>query len=249
MVNNCRVLVAKTGKIFFVKDIATNYHTQYGFITKADLKKKSGATIYSNTKDEFTIFEPSFLDYYRKMKRGPQIVPLKDIGIILSNVGIEKTWKVVDAGAGNGGVCLFLANLVKKVTTYEIRGDFANIVKKNIEFLGMKNITLKEKSIYEGIAEKNIDLITLDLPEPWLVIEHAAKALRVGGYLVSYSPSIPQTSDFNEKLKEFKAFQRMKVVEIIEREWDMQGRIQRPKTTPVGHSGFMTFARKIKPHK
>ena len=44
-----------------------------------DLKAKTGSKISSNTKKEFTIFNPYFIDLYRKIKRDAQIIPLKDI--------------------------------------------------------------------------------------------------------------------------------------------------------------------------
>ena len=42
-----------------------------------------------------------------------------------------------------------------------------------------------------------------------------------------------------------KNFIHLKTIEIIEREWDVQGRKVRPKSQPIGHSGFLTFVRKI----
>ena len=84
-----------------------------------------------------------------------------------------------------------MAHLCKEVITYEIRKDFINIVKTNIEFLGLDNIKIKNKNIYTGITEKNVDVVILDLPEPWQAINSAKKALKVGGFLVSYSPCFP----------------------------------------------------------
>jgi tRNA (adenine57-N1/adenine58-N1)-methyltransferase len=54
--------------------------------------------------------------------------------------------------------------------------------------LELKNLKVKKKSIYEGIEEKEVDIITLDLPEPWLAVGPAEAALKVGGFIVSYLP-------------------------------------------------------------
>jgi len=239
-----RILITKEGKRYFVKDISKDYHMEYGFISKADLKKKQGQ-VKTNTGTELGIFEPSFSDLYRKIKRGPQIIARKDIGLIMAETGIGKNSIILDSGAGSGALCCYLANYAKKVTAYEIREDFLNISKYNAEFLGLKNLTIKNKDIYQGIDEKNLDLITLDLPEPWNVVEHASKALKSGGYLVSYSPTIPQAMDFANAILERKDFAIIKTSEVIEREWEMEGRKVRPKSRMIGHTGFLTFARKI----
>ena len=39
---------------------------------------------------------------YRKMKRGPQVILPKDIGIIIVYSGIDKNSVCVDAGTGSG---------------------------------------------------------------------------------------------------------------------------------------------------
>ena len=96
----------------------------------------------SNTNKEFFIFAPAFIDLYRKIKRDAQIIPLKDIGLIIAETGINKESKVLDAGSGSGALACFLASISKEVVTYEIREDFIEIVKSNIEFLGLKNIKI-----------------------------------------------------------------------------------------------------------
>ncbi len=240
-----KILLTKQGKKFFVRDTENDFHTQYGFVKAKELKKKDGSKVKTNTKKELTIFNPSFIDVYKKIKRDAQIIPLKDIGLIIAETGIGKESKVIDAGSGSGALACFLAHLVKEVTTYEIREDFINIVKKNIELLDLKNIKIKKKDIYDGITEKNADLIVLDLPEPWKAIDSAKKALKVGGFLASYSPSVPQTMDFVNSINADKDFVHIKTSEIIEREWEVDGRKVRPKSQGIGHSGLISFCRKI----
>jgi len=240
-----KILMNREGKRFIVRDMSKDLHTQFGFFTKADFKKKSGSKLKSNTKHEFTLFEPYFIDLYKKIKRGAQIIPLKDIGLIVSETGVNNQSKVVDAGSGSGALACFLANFVKEVVSYEIRDDFIKIVKNNIEFLGLNNIKVKKKDIYEGISEKNVDLIVLDLPEPWKALESAKKSLKAGAFLVSYSPTIPQVMDFVNSVRANKNFAYLKTSEIIEREWDVDERKVRPRSQAIGHSGFMTFVRRI----
>src|SRR3989338_1813803 len=239
-----KVLINKQDK-FLVKDQDKDFHTEYGFFKKEDLKKKTGSNIISNTGKEFTVFNPYFIDLHRKIKRNAQIIPLKDIGLIIAETGVNSNSKVADAGSGSGALACFLANIAKEVATYEIREDFIEIVKHNIEFLQLKNIKIKNKNIYDGIDETNVDLVVLDLPEPWKAIEAAKKALKAGGFLVSYSPTIPQSADFVNEINSDKNFVHIKTSEIIEREWEIDGRKVRPRSQAIGHSGFISFARRI----
>ena len=242
-----KVLITREGKKFYVRNIDEDLHTQYGFVSKSDLKKtKDGDLLQSNTKKDFFIFDPAFIDAYRKIKRDAQIIPLKDIGLIIAETGINKSSRILDAGSGSGALACFLAGIAKEVFTYEIREDFIEIVKANVDFLQLKNIHIKKINIYEKIEEKNIDAVTLDVPEPWNAIENCAKALKAGGFLVSYSPSVPQVADFVNAVKQNGHFIYLKTTEIIEREWEVEERIVRPKSKGIGHSGFLSFARKVR---
>ena len=240
-----KILINKFGRKFYIKDTNKDLHTQFGFIKSGDLKKKDGSKLLSNTKEEFTIFTPYFIDIYKKIKRSAQIISLKDIGHIVAETGINNKSKVVDAGSGSGALACFLANISKEVTTYDIRDDFIKVVEENKKLLNLKNLKIKNKNIYEGIDEKDIDLIVLDLPEPWKAIDSANNALKIGGFLVSYSPSISQTVDFVNAIIQNKNFVHIKTIEIIEREWEVNQRIVRPKTTQVVHTGFLSFVRRI----
>ncbi|MDP3765362.1 MAG: methyltransferase domain-containing protein [Nanoarchaeota archaeon] len=242
-----KVLITNQGKKFYAKDLDQDLHTQYGFIKKEELKKaKDGELLKSNTNKEFFIFSPFFIDLYRKIKRDAQIIPLKDIGLIIAETGINKSSRVLDAGSGSGALACFLAGIAKEVVTYEIREDFIEIVKANIDFLGLKNIQIKNIDIYNKIEDKNIDVIILDLPEPWNALENCDKAIKIGGFLVSYSPSVPQVADFVDAVRKNENFVYLKTIEIIEREWEVEERRVRPKSKGIGHSGFLSFARKVK---
>jgi tRNA (adenine57-N1/adenine58-N1)-methyltransferase catalytic subunit len=241
-----KVLITKQGRKFYIRDANKDMHTQYGFLSKDDIKTaKDGDCLTSNTNKEFYIFTPSFIDVYNKIKRDAQIIPLKDIGYIIAETGISKDSRILDSGSGSGALACFLASVAKVVTTYEIRDDFIKIVESNIEHLNLKNVKVKKMNIYENIEDNNNDVITLDLPEPWNAVENCKKALKPGGFLVSYSPTIPQVMDFVRAIKKDKSFVYIKTGEIIEREWDIDERKVRPKSQAIGHSGFISIARKV----
>lgn len=240
------VLLSESGKYLHVRDLKQDYHCQYGMVRKEDLTKAAtSGKAKTNKGVELAAFAPSFLDLYKKIRRAPQIIPLKDLGSIITETGINKASVIVDSGTGSGALAAFLAAIAKKVTSYELRKDFAEIAAENAKMLKLKNLIIKNRDIYLGIDEKKVDVITLDLPEPWKALGPASKAMKKGGFVVSYSPSIPQVSDFvAASLKE--GFLHLKTIEVIQREWEFEERVIRPKSQPIGHSGFMTFIRKIK---
>ena len=217
-------------------------HTEFGMLKEADLKKAKDK-ISSNINAEFTILEPTFTDLLSKAKRGPQIILNKDIGLILTATGIDKNSTVLDAGSGSGFLACNLARFVKKVVSYERREEFLKIAKENAELLGMKNITFKAKDIYEGIEEKNLDLIVLDLAEPWKTVDHAYNALTPGAFFVAYLPNINQVEEFIRTAE--KKFFTIRIVELLERAWHIEEQRIRPNSQMIGHTGFLCFLRKI----
>lgn len=236
------LLIDEKGRKYLVKG-TSDVHTNYGVISSKNLNKKNlGSIIETHQGRKFFLIPPRILDFMEKAKRGPQAMTLKDCALISSYSGIHSGSKVVEAGIGSGILTMFLANIVspEKLVSYEIRKDFAKIAEENFKKFEISNVKIKFKDIYKGIDEKNLDLVTLDLPEPWMVVEHAKKSLKIGGYLVSYSPSIEQSKRFYDSLeKKFIS----ETLESLVRNWDMD--VIRPYSRMLGHTGFITFARLV----
>ncbi|MBW3017512.1 methyltransferase domain-containing protein [Candidatus Woesearchaeota archaeon] len=225
-----------------VKDLANDFHTKFGRIKKSDLKKSKAKT---NTGLKVSIFDSFFIDKYEKKKRGAQIIVEKDIGQIIANTGIGKDSVVIDAGSGSGALACFLANIVKHVYTFDNNAEHVKTAKANVEFLGLKNVEVKNKDVYKGFGKKNADLLTLDLKEPWLCLKHAHKALKQGGFMAVYSPQVTQVQQLINTNKELGLFIVLKTIETTERAWKIEGQVARPEFTALGHTGFLTFMRKI----
>jgi len=228
---------------YYVKDLDDNFHTSFGMISKEDLNSKQ-SIVKSDKGKEFFTFKPSFSDLWENLVRGPQVMIQKDIGIIIAKTGVNGSSKIVDAGGGSGSLCLSLANICKEITVYEINPEHYDVISKNVKLFGIKNLELKQSNIYDGISEKNLDLINLDLPEPWQVTEHAEKSLKQGGHLTVYLPNLNQVKLFIDSTKG-KNIEVMETIELIERKWKIDGRIMRPEFQMLGHTGFITFCRKF----
>jgi tRNA (adenine57-N1/adenine58-N1)-methyltransferase len=224
-------------------------NTNLGIIKKQDLiTAPAGAKLKTHTNNELTVLEPSFYDLFEMIQRGPQIITLKDAGIISAYTGVSPGMRIVDAGLGSGALTCYLANLVKptgKVYAYELRDEFIKTAQSNIELFKLKNyVEVKNKSVYDGIDERDIDLVTLDLPEPWKAVGAVNKSLKTGGYLVSYVPTITQVSALSESLAK-ENLKQLKVIQVTENPWIVDNRVIRPENVTLTFTGFLLFARKM----
>ncbi len=239
-----KVLLTDENKIFPYK--GKDVHTKWGYVKKDDIEaSKVGSVLKTSKGKELFLIEAGFKDYYSKLKRQAQIMLPKDIAAIVANCGVTKKSRVLDAGSGSGGTACMLASIAKNVYSYEKRQDHASVARENAEMLGLTNLKIKEKDIYEGIDEKKLDLVILDVPEPWLAIESAFKALVPGGWVVNYSPNLTQVKKFVQDIEAHDNFLYVKTIELIEREWEVQEKKLRPNYRMLGHTGFLTFARRV----
>lgn len=176
----------------------------------------------------------------RKLKRGPQVILPKDLGIIVAFSGMNKDSVVIDAGTGSGFAAIFFASIAKKVITYEERKDFAEFAAKNIVRSGLDNVVLRKKDVFKGVREK-ADIIHLDLPNAEKIFS-TKFSLNEGGVIVSYLPNIEQVVKFTKMAvkKKFVTF----TVEIIMRELWIREFGTRPQTKGLLHTGYLTFAKR-----
>jgi tRNA (adenine57-N1/adenine58-N1)-methyltransferase catalytic subunit len=239
IVDGRKVLLSKFEK--HMVDDERDFHSKFGIVKKSELQK----SIASVGKEEFYVLNPSFIDDYKRLKRLAQVITLKDIGAIITTTGINRDSIVMEAGTGSAGLSCYLAHICKRIISYDIKAEHQKVAKENIDSLGIKNIELKDGDIFkpETIEETDVDVLVLDVTEPWNAIITAEKVLKVGGFVVSYSPNISQTHLFVNALNENFLYER--TVEIIEREWTVKDKVLRPRMKDLGHTAFLSFARRI----
>lgn len=200
---------------------------------------------------EFYILKPSSADLMFKIKRKTTIVYPKDLGYLLLETAVGPGSMVIDIGTGSGALALVLAKFVAPdgmVFSYERREEFIANARNNIERAGyIKNVKFYCRDVpQEGFAEKNIDAVFVDVPEPWEIIPKAAEALKGGHHLVSWSPNIEQVKRTVEKLKTHN-FTRIRVSEIVEREILVRQQGIRPRERGITHTAYLVKAQKILP--
>lgn len=221
-------------------------NTETGVMDAEKLKGVKVGEEFEFNKQKFKLLKSRFVDVFRNLRRGPQIVTLKDAGIIAALAGIGPGDKIVEAGAGSGALTTFLANLVRPdgmIYSYECREDFYELAQKNIIDSGLeKFVELKNKDIYEGIDEKDIDVVVLDVPEPWRALEHARKALVPGGFLICYVPTTNQLIELSNQ--DWNGFFDLYSLEANLRFMNLKPMAVRPATKGLMHTGYLLFARK-----
>jgi tRNA (adenine57-N1/adenine58-N1)-methyltransferase catalytic subunit len=194
------------------------------------------------------VVRPTLSDTVLKMPRGAQVIYPKDLGAILIEADIAPGMRVLEAGVGSGALSMALLRAGAEVVGYELREDFAERARSNVEAMGVgySRYRVEIRDVYEGIAEVGLDRILLDLPEPWRVLPHATKALRPGGILCAYLPSINQTSQLRSSMEQH-GFGMASSLEVLHRTWHIEDRSVRPDHRMVGHTGFLTTARLLLP--
>ena len=154
--------------------------------------------------------------------------------------------KVFETGVGSGALSMALLRNGANVSGYEIREDFANRARENVNVMlgkeALSNYQVEIKDSYEGISEKNFDRAILDLPEPWLVVPHLTGALSSGGIAVAYTPSIKQAIKFREAIAK-NGFSLSETIEVLHRGWHIEGEAVRPDHRMVAHTGFISAGR------
>ncbi|MEM4272274.1 MAG: rRNA adenine N-6-methyltransferase family protein [Candidatus Bilamarchaeaceae archaeon] len=178
-----------------------------------------------------------------RMRRGPAVILPKDIGMVIGYAGIGKKSTVVEAGAGSGFATVMLANIAKKVVSYEWKEEFAGIARENLKRAGLRNAKIKIRDVREGIEERGVDLVLLDMPEAEKAVAHAYLALKEGGFLAGFLPHFEQCKSFWAEC-EAAGFREKFMLEAIVREYEARECGIRPKHIGLTHTAFLVFARK-----
>jgi len=212
-----------------------------------------GTVLRSSGDGRLVALRPRLADYILCMHRGAQVVYPKDIGPILHWGDIAPGMCVLEAGTGSGALTMALVQAVGptgSVVSVEERPDHAAGARAAIaRFFGElpANLSLRLGRVEEVVEEVGPDRLVLDLPEPWLVVGPAAAGLADGGVLTAYLPTVPQVQHLHDELRRSHRFLDVCTFEILLREWVAEGRSVRPASQMVGHTGFITTARKVAP--
>ena len=225
------------------------FHTHAGMVAHDDVIGVDEASqVLTSTGRRFLVVRPTLADVVLKMPRGAQVIYPKDLGAILLAGDAGPGMRVLEAGVGSGALSMTMLRAGARVVGYEIRADFARRARANVvDWVGDDALyEVVERDVYAGIEESDLDRVVLDLPEPWRVLPHAEKALRPGGILLAYLPTINQVSALRAAMSRSR-FAMAETSELLRRTWHVEERSVRPDHRMVAHTGFLTTARLLAP--
>lgn len=226
------------------------FGTDKGYIKLDEvIGKPYGSTIKTSLGYKAYILKPLHHDILYGFKRVTQVIYPKDSSFMIFLSGIKPGSHVAEAGIGTGYLATYIATIIGssgKLYAYDVRDDVLEAAKHNLEKAGLlERVVLKKKDVREGIDEKDLDAIFLDIPDPWNVVDHAYSSLKPSATLVVYVPTINQVEKTVLALKKHGGFTDICSYEILLREYQVEEGAVRPHTLMIGHTGYIVFSRKI----
>lgn len=201
---------------------------------------------------DYVVMRPRMVDYVLSMPRGAQIMYPKDIAQVIALGDIRSGMRVLESGAGSGAMSLSLLDAVGecgKLTTIELRPDFARIAESNATLYYGKRpewwnlLTGDFDSVAKNLDAHSVDRIMLDMLDPWNRLEQAHRVIVPGGVLIAYVTTTTQMSRMAEALRESDMWTEPEIQETLERTWKAQGLAVRPDHAMIGHTGFLIVSR------
>jgi tRNA (adenine57-N1/adenine58-N1)-methyltransferase len=252
------IIVEPKGKRHFVQLHRGDkfHHTRTGHISHdAVIGQPAGCLIMSETGVPAVCVRLTLEDFIlKKLRRKTSIIHPKDLATLLVRGDLFPGAKVMEAGIGSGATSVFLLRHLSaegRLISYERRPEFIELARENIReaqaLFGDPQTphTIVHENVYDGIRERDLDTIILDVPEPHHTIPHAHKALRPGGILLCWLPTVTQVYMLVLDLQGEPGWGTVQTRETLERSWDVAENAMRPFHRMVGHTGFLIRARKL----
>jgi tRNA (adenine57-N1/adenine58-N1)-methyltransferase len=230
------------------------FHTHRGLVAHDDIiGQPEGIVVTSTGGTAYLAFRQLLADYVLSMPRGATVVYPKDAAQIVQMADIFPGARVVEAGAGSGGLTCSLLRAVGatgSVSSYEMRPEFAEVARRNVgRFFGAAppNWRLTVGDLSQSCDDSDVDRVVLDMLAPWDMLDTVAKAMLPGAVLCVYVATTTQMSRVVEAMREHGSFTEPHPWENLIRGWHVDGLAVRPDHRMVGHTGFLVTTRRLAP--
>ncbi|UWG47360.1 tRNA(1-methyladenosine) methyltransferase [Halanaeroarchaeum sp. HSR-CO] len=220
-------------------------HTDLG-VVEVPTDVAPGDVVESHLGEAFSVRALRGPDLFQHLERtGAPMMP-KDIGLVVGHTGVAAGDRVLDAGTGTGVLAAYLGRAGAEVLTFEQDPDFADVARENMELAEVaERVTVRAGDVTDHLEElSGFDLLTLDTADAATVVEQAPSLLVSGGFVAVYSPFVESAREVELAARDAD-LEDIETIETIQRRMDFDDRGSRPTTKGVGHTGYLTFARKL----
>ncbi len=224
-------------------------HTHLGIIDVGyTIGLDFGSFVITNKDKAVYLFPPSIYDFVMKSQRTTQIVYPKDYGYIAARSGLKNGFKVLEIGTGSAALSTFMASIVMPeghVHTFDVNDDFMSIARKNLEKSGMeKFVTLSHYDAEKISHITDIDLVIIDLGDPWAYLDVVHPCMKSGSSVVCICPTMNQLEKLATQFF-ISGFIDIECIETFLRKIEAREGKTRPNMRMIGHTTYLGFARKI----
>ncbi|QSG08180.1 tRNA (adenine-N1)-methyltransferase [Halapricum desulfuricans] len=239
------VLLVREDREYLV-DPGQRLETDLGIIEVPD-DPEPGDVVESHLGETFrvqTLRGPDLFEHFERT--GAPMMP-RDIGLVMGLTGVGSGDRVLDAGTGTGVLVAYLGRAGAEVTTFERDPEFAEVARENVALAGLEDrIEVRTGDLtdhLEELAGGSFDVLTLDTEDAPAVVERAPTLVGRGGFVAVYSPFVESSREAVAAAREV-GLTAIETLETIQREMDFDDRGSRPSTAGVGHTGYLTIARR-----
>ncbi len=224
-------------------------HTHLGIIdVNSSIGLDYGSYIMTNKEKKIYLLPPNIYDFVMKSQRTTQIVYPKDYGYIAARTGLKNGFKVLEIGTGSGALSTFMASIVMPqghVYSFDINDDFMTIAKKNIEKSGMNEfVTLSHYDAEKISSYRDIDLVIIDLGDPWAYLDIVYPCMKSGSFVVCICPTMNQLEKLSNHFFN-SGYIDSEYIETFLRKIEAREGKTRPNMRMIGHTTYLGFARKV----
>jgi tRNA (adenine57-N1/adenine58-N1)-methyltransferase len=245
------VVLIYNGKEKYIIKINGDFQSVLGLgvIDTSTLISMEYGSEFLHADNKYTVIAPTYNDYLSKVERKAQIITIKDSSRMIFEMGIKRGSRVLECGAGNGSLTILLASIAGDsgmVYAYENNPLQISILEKNLKMAFVESyVKIKNKNVYEGIDEKDIDAAITDIPEPWKIYKNIYESLLPGAMVCSYLPTYNQIDIAYHGMKDI-GFEDIHAIELLERKIHLDDNAIRPEFNTLGFTAFMIYGRKVR---
>lgn len=218
-----------------------------GTIDGSRLRGMDDGSVMTVAGRRLTAFRPGTMDLMGSLERGAQIVTPKDAASIVMNTDIRPGCRVLEVGAGSGGLTTALLMAVGpegRVHTVEFVEENAKRAERNIRRAGLDgNWECQIGDARTAAVDFPADALVMDMPDPQNALDNLLPNLRPGGRVCAYVPNMNQMEAIVLALRE-RGFSSVIALENIQREMEVHPGGVRPSFDMLGHTAYLVFGRK-----